>query len=172
MSLRTATKYYATTFYHYNLVQSNVSCLRSTIQRYDTMAHYRPYRECYGLLWPKIKVCWCWGAVISLWSWVYLLVLRAVGVLSSGSRCLLPVVRVGVVGVPLLFLAGICLGGMTMVIGSLCKRWVGGGGFTVIWSSIRGLSVLFNSPRSYAILILRNHLVDLGRAPWEKQRWW
>ena len=59
MSLRTATKYYATTFYHYNLVQNNISCLRSTIQRYDTMAHYRPYRECYGLLWPKIKVCWC-----------------------------------------------------------------------------------------------------------------
>ena len=68
MSLRTATKYYATTFYHYNLVQSNVSCLRSTIQHYDTMAHYRPYRECYGLLWPKIKVCWCKLALTLIWT--------------------------------------------------------------------------------------------------------
>ena len=23
------------------------------------MAHYRSYRGCYGLLWLKIKVCWC-----------------------------------------------------------------------------------------------------------------
>ena len=48
-----------TTFYHYNLVQNNISCLCSTILHYDTMAHYRSYRGCYGLLWLKIKVCWC-----------------------------------------------------------------------------------------------------------------
>ena len=57
-SLRTVTKYYVITFYHYNLVQNNISCLCSTILRYDTMAHYRSYRGCCGLLWLKIKVCW------------------------------------------------------------------------------------------------------------------
>ena len=37
MSLKTATKHYPTTFYHYNLVQNNTSCLCSTIQHYDTV---------------------------------------------------------------------------------------------------------------------------------------
>ena len=37
----------------------------STIQCYDTMAHYRSYRACYGLLWPKIKVCWCGPVMLS-----------------------------------------------------------------------------------------------------------
>ena len=35
-----ASKYYVNTFYNYNLVQSNISYLRSTIECYDTMAHY------------------------------------------------------------------------------------------------------------------------------------
>jgi hypothetical protein len=57
ISLRTAIEYYVRTFYRYNLVQSNISSLCSIIQCYDTIAHYRSYRGCYGLLWPKIKVC-------------------------------------------------------------------------------------------------------------------
>ena len=51
ISLRTAIEYYMRTFYHYNLVQSNVSSLCSIIQCYDTMAHYsltEVVMACYG----------------------------------------------------------------------------------------------------------------------------
>ena len=60
------------------------------------------------------------------WSWIFSwcsgggrLVLRAVGVTSS--RCLLPVVLVGVVGDSRRVFEGVCLaGGMTMVTGFFC----------------------------------------------------
>ena len=66
------------------------------------MAHYRPYTGCYGLLWPKIKVCWCSATLhlpvyylfIACWHlslarmWVLLIVYPIFSLLTSLLLCI------------------------------------------------------------------------------------